>query len=68
MQDDLEVAMQSSLPIATPTAAEPAVKRVPKFRNVDNPAETWMGRGKRPNWLKAQLAAGRSLDDFRIPK
>jgi hypothetical protein len=24
------------------------------------------GLGKRPNWLKAQLAAGRRLDEFRI--
>jgi DNA-binding protein H-NS len=25
-----------------------------------------MGHGKRPNWLKEQLAAGRNLDDFRV--
>jgi DNA-binding protein H-NS len=41
-------------------------RRLPKFRNLDDPVETWMGRGKRPNWLKAQLAAGRSLEDFRV--
>jgi len=34
--------------------------------NATNPAETWSGRGKRPNWLKAQLAAGRTLEEFRI--
>jgi DNA-binding protein H-NS len=69
MPDDLQVAQQSGLPTTNSASADPGVKRTaqaPKFRNTDNPAETWRGRGKRPNWLKAQIAAGRSLEDFRI--
>jgi DNA-binding protein H-NS len=66
MHDDLKSAEGSGLPVTTSTPSAPAVRRAPKFRNTENPAETWMGRGKRPNWLKAQLAAGRSLNDFRI--
>ncbi len=38
----------------------------PKFQNPDDPAETWTGQGKRPNWLKAQLAKGRSLDEMKV--
>ncbi|MBV8891038.1 MAG: H-NS histone family protein [Acidobacteria bacterium] len=32
----------------------------------DNQAETWSGRGHRPRWLEAQLAAGKTLSDLEI--
>jgi DNA-binding protein H-NS len=38
----------------------------PKFRNPDQPSETWAGRGKQPRWLTAQLRSGKRIDDFRI--
>jgi DNA-binding protein H-NS len=38
----------------------------PKFRNPDEPSETWAGRGKQPRWLKKQLGSGKRIDDFRI--
>ena len=65
MQDDLAVAAQSGLPIAAPVTANPVV-RAPKFQNSEDPAKTWVGRGRRPRWLKDRLAAGRSLDEFRV--
>ena len=37
-----------------------------KYRNPDNPSETWSGRGYKPRWLQAQLAAGRTLADVTI--
>ena len=40
----------------------------PKYRNPDNPSETWAGRGKRPRWLVARLKAGKRIDDFRIKR
>lgn len=40
-------------------------KVAPKYRDPDTGA-TWSGRGLKPRWLAAALAAGRSLDDFRI--
>ena len=40
----------------------------PKYRNPDQPSETWAGRGKQPRWLVAQLRAGKRIDDFRIMK
>ena len=39
---------------------------LPKFRNPDNPAETWAGRGKKPRWLSAQLKSGKRIENFRI--
>lgn len=36
-----------------------------KFRNPAN-GDTWSGRGLQPNWLKAALAGGATLDDFRV--
>ena len=38
----------------------------PKFRNPDDPLETWSGRGKQPRWLAAQLRSGKRIDDFRV--
>jgi DNA-binding protein H-NS len=38
----------------------------PKYRNPNEPSETWAGRGKQPRWLTAQLRSGKKLDDFRI--
>jgi DNA-binding protein H-NS len=40
----------------------------PKYRNPDQPLETWAGRGKQPRWLVAQLRSGKRIDDFRIKK
>lgn len=35
-----------------------------KFR--DEAGHTWGGRGPRPAWLRAALAAGKSLSDFAV--
>jgi DNA-binding protein H-NS len=40
----------------------------PKYRNPDQPSQTWAGRGKQPRWLVEQLRSGRRIDDFRIKK
>ena len=40
----------------------------PKYRNPDQPFETWAGRGKQPRWLVAQLRSGMRIDDFRIKR
>jgi DNA-binding protein H-NS len=38
----------------------------PKYRNPDNPAETWAGRGLKPRWIAAALKTGKKLEDFSI--
>jgi DNA-binding protein H-NS len=37
-----------------------------KYRNPDNPAETWAGRGLKPRWLAAAIKSGKKMDDFLI--
>jgi DNA-binding protein H-NS len=39
---------------------------LPKFRNPDEPSETWAGRGKQPHWVRRQLRSGKRMDDLRI--
>ncbi len=41
-------------------------KVAPKYRNPENPSETWAGRGLKPRWLTAALKSGKKLDDFVI--
>ena len=41
-------------------------KVAPKYRNPDNPSETWAGRGQQPKWLASRLTGGRTLEDFLI--
>ena len=36
-----------------------------KYRNKST-GESWSGRGLQPRWLKAALAAGRTLQDFSV--
>ena len=38
----------------------------PKYRNPENPAETWAGRGLKPRWLTAAIKGGKNLEDFAI--
>ncbi len=44
----------------------PYPKVLPKYRNPEQPSETWSGRGKQPRWLAAQLRSGKKIDNFRI--
>jgi len=41
-------------------------KVAPKYRNPDNPTETWAGRGLRPRWLADAIKAGKKLEHFAI--
>ncbi|SMH48941.1 H-NS family nucleoid-associated regulatory protein [Maritimibacter sp. HL-12] len=59
-----------------PTPAKPAAakkpkgdgraKVAPKYRNPNDPEQTWTGRGRAPKWVEAHLAAGGSKDDLLI--
>jgi DNA-binding protein H-NS len=37
-----------------------------KYRNPENPSETWAGRGLKPRWLTAAIKAGKKPDHFLI--
>ena len=38
----------------------------PRYRNPDNPSETWSGRGPQPAWIQALRARGVRLDSLRV--
>lgn len=38
----------------------------PKYRNPADAGQTWTGRGKRPRWYSAALAAGKKEKDLLI--
>ena len=38
----------------------------PKYRNPENPSETWAGRGRQPRWLTVAIKAGKKLRDLAI--
>src|SRR5262249_33308885 len=39
-----------------------------KYRNPDNPSETWAGRGLKPRWLVAALKSGKKIEELAIGK
>ena len=38
----------------------------PKYRHPENPAVTWSGRGRKPQWFVDALATGRTAWDLEI--
>ena len=38
----------------------------PKYRHPENPALTWSGRGRKPQWFVDALAAGTTAGDLEI--
>lgn len=41
-------------------------KSAPKYRNPNDPDQTWTGKGRKPNWVNDALAAGKNMDDLKI--
>jgi DNA-binding protein H-NS len=39
---------------------------VPKYKNPENPSQTWSGRGRQPAWFKAALESGKSPDEMAV--
>ncbi|WP_420875302.1 H-NS family nucleoid-associated regulatory protein [Phaeovulum veldkampii] len=64
-----EAARKMGYNLAELTAIFSGKKRKPaaaKYANPANPSETWTGRGRKPRWMAAALAEGKSLDDLAI--
>jgi DNA-binding protein H-NS len=63
----MAIAKSVGLPVAAIIGAHPTkgIKVAARYRNPENPNETWTGRGRRPNWVHALDAAGR-LDAARV--
>ncbi len=44
-------------------------KKVPvKYRNPADSTQGWTGRGRKPRWVEAWLASGKSIDDLQVKK
>ncbi len=39
---------------------------VPKYVHPENPAKTWSGRGRQPQWFKEAIESGKSESDLAI--
>lgn len=44
------------------TARTPKLVSKAKYKNPDNPKQTWSGMGRKPGWLIAHLDAGKKLE------
>lgn len=49
-------------------SARKAGKIAPKYRNPQNPDETWSGRGRQPRWVAAHLANGKKIERLLIKR
>ncbi|GGD46106.1 H-NS histone family protein [Sinisalibacter lacisalsi] len=60
-------AARESAPARAPKAkGDGRAKVAPKFRNPENPEQTWTGRGRAPKWVEAHIAQGGSKEDLAI--
>ena len=68
--DELSIAAPVEKP--APRARKPKAngdgraKVAPKYRNPNDPEQTWSGRGRAPGWMAAHLDAGGQKDDLAI--
>jgi DNA-binding protein H-NS len=56
----------SEVPVTPPRERRQYPRVLPKYRNPNEPSETWSGRGKTPRWLTAALKTGHTIDEFAI--
>ena len=64
-------ARQLGFSLSELTGTEISVKRqrspaAAKYRNPENHADTWSGRGRKPRWFEAALAAGTKVSDLMV--
>lgn len=48
------------------TATRKRSPAIAKYANPANKSDTWSGRGRKPRWFSAALAAGKKPDDLAI--
>jgi DNA-binding protein H-NS len=64
----LEAKLGTLSRVSTSKGVKPGARGsvAPKYRNPENPSETWAGRGLTPRWLAAALKSGKKLEHFSI--
>jgi DNA-binding protein H-NS len=66
-QKEIRQLEQNSVPSDLAKSSRRAYPRVfPKYRNPQEPSQTWSGRGKQPRWLSAALKSGHRIEEFVI--
>jgi DNA-binding protein H-NS len=60
---DLGYSLAELVGTETKSSRAPAVA---KYRHPENPALTWSGRGRKPQWFVEALAAGKSKEDLAV--
>lgn len=63
------IAQRVGLPLKELIATNPRGKGgtvAARFRNPDDQAQQWTGRGRQPKWVKDWVDAGKSIDELRI--
>ena len=64
-----EKAREMGFSLAELTGSTPVRKRTPavaKYANPSDQSDTWSGRGRKPRWFVAALAAGKKPDDLMV--
>lgn len=51
-------------PVRRKSAKKPASP--PKYANPTNPAQTWTGKGRQPNWYRAEIEKGTAPEAMEI--
>ena len=64
-RDKEELAALSPIPVAA-GKAKMENPSTPKYRDPEEPENTWAGRGKKPAWLNEKIEAGAKLEYFLI--
>jgi DNA-binding protein H-NS len=49
-----------------PATGKRGGKVAPKYRNPNDPEQTWTGRGMKPRWLQALMDQGHDPSEFQI--
>jgi DNA-binding protein H-NS len=60
---DLGYSLTELVSIETKTSRAPAAA---KYRHPENPAVTWSGRGRKPQWFVDALEAGKTASELAI--
>jgi DNA-binding protein H-NS len=63
---DLGLVARAAAPTPMRAKAGKGAKPARRAAFRDEAGNSWSGRGRRPGWVNAALAAGKSLDDFRV--
>ena len=66
VESELAKLMRASTHLSRGRGGARGGKIAPKYRNPENPSETWAGRGLKPRWLAAALKGGKKLEHFAI--